>query len=66
MAKCEETFSKEYWKTRAKDYELMFLEQQEICQGYREIIEEKDNIISQLRSNKTFDKNDEENGQPVI
>lgn len=40
------------WKQRAADYEWMFLEQKEICEGYREIIEGLEKEIQDLKLKK--------------
>jgi hypothetical protein len=44
----------EYWRTKAHDYEWMFKEQQDICKGYREIIEELQQQLKKLHIEKAM------------
>jgi len=37
------------WKNRAFDYEWMFLEQKDICQGYRKMVEELKKELAECR-----------------
>lgn len=48
----------DHWKEEAKRYEWMFLEQKEMCDGYREVIQELEQHIRALQLNKFVDKND--------
>lgn len=53
----EKQNSVDYWKRKAHLYETLFSEQQEICDGYREIIEDQEHIIGDLKSKIYIDKN---------
>lgn len=41
----------ESWKKQAELYEWLYLQQKEIAQGYRQIIEEQEKIINNLKLN---------------
>lgn len=56
----------EFWRRKAADYEWMFLEQRDIADGYRKIIEEMEQQIKDLKSKKSFDKINCEKGYNMI
>jgi hypothetical protein len=44
----------EYWRNKALDYEWMFKEQRNICNGYKEIIEELNIQIKKFNIEKAM------------
>lgn len=56
----------EFWRRKAADYEWMFLEQKDIAEGYRKIIEELQQELKDLKIKKSFDKINCEKGYNMI
>lgn len=44
-----ETNDIEFWRGKSNEWEWLFKEQKDICDGYRQIIKEKDEMINELR-----------------